>query len=867
VVLAVLAFNPAAFAASPDELRFYNYAPLGGVGERSGEPFVEPRDGSFGSNANSLPPGVPLPPGAQFSPNSQGDASSSSPTAGPAPSESLPLPSGAQSEQSDWSIVNSPNSIPTRASNFHSGVACVSASECWAVGYYTNGSADQTLIERWDGAVWTVVSSPNTSATQHNRLNGVTCVSASECWAVGYSSDIVSGVAQTLIERWDGAVWTVVSSPNTSATQTNVLNGLSCTSASDCWAVGYHTGGSVLQTLIERWDGNSWAIFTSPNTSATQANLLTGVMCTSASDCWAVGRGGASQTLMERWDGSSWAIVSSPNPIGSLYSSLSGVTCVSASDCWAVGYYLNGITQQSLMERWDGSSWTVVILPNTLTLITQKNVLSGVTCVSASDCWAVGYYNTGDPLQNGINQTLIERWDGSSWAIVSAPNASTEQHNSLSGVTCVSASDCWAVGADSEINGGIAQTLIERWDGSSWAIVGSPNTSTAQGNALQNMTCVSASDCWAVGYYTTVGGVLQTLIERWDGTSWAIVGSPNTSAAQNNILYGVTCASASDCWAVGYRYTGSTWRTLIERWDGTSWTIVTSPNTSASQHNYLFGVTCVSASDCWAVGHYNVDGVNQTLIERWDGAVWTVVSSPNTSAAQNNRLTGLSCVSASDCWAVGFYRVGSIGQTLIERWDGTSWSLVGSPNTSSTEANYLYGVTCVSASDCWAVGYYQRGTDPAPTLIERWDGTSWAIVSSPSTSSTQNNLLAAVTCVSASDCWAVGYYDNGGFLFQTLIEHWDGTAWAIVNSPNTNTAQSNYLLGVTCVSASDCWAAGWYSSGQTLVLRYTGEHAAEPAADRALDAELDQRRNPADGRLRHRRLELQGSRWPADPPD
>jgi hypothetical protein len=137
----------------------------------------------------------------------------------------------------------------------------------------------------------------------------------------------------------------------------------------------------------------------------------------------------------------------------------------------------------------------------------------------------------------------------------------------------------------------------------------------------------------------------------------------------------------------------------------------------------------------------------------------------------------------------------------------------------------------VSPSDCWAVGYYCTTTncfDGAPqTLIEHWDGTSWAIVSSPNTSTTLFNSLWGVTCVSASDCWAVGWYDadeSGEFIWQTLIQRWDGTSWAIVSSPNTSTTQNNELFDVTCVSASDCWAVGYYNNGsanQTLVLRYT----------------------------------------------
>ena len=111
----------------------------------------------------------------------------------------------------------------------------------------------------------------------------------------------------------------------------------------------------------------------------------------------------------------------------------------------------------------------------------------------------------------------------------------------------------------------------------SWSIVTSPNTSPAEGNALNGVTCVSASDCWAVGNHYN-GSAYLTLIEHWDGTAWTIVASPNTEGTANNNLYGVACTSTSDCWAVGQALIGAAFRTLIERWDGTSWAIVTSPN-------------------------------------------------------------------------------------------------------------------------------------------------------------------------------------------------------------------------------------------------------------------------------------------------
>jgi hypothetical protein len=373
--------------------------------------------------------------------------------------------------------------------------------------------------------------------------------------------------------------------------------------------------------------------------------------------------------------------------------------------------------------------------------------------------------------------------------------------------------------------------------GTGWSVFASPNPSG--GGLLTSVTCASASNCWAVGYNnpTPGGGIHQTVIEHWNGTSWTIVNSPNSSVNQYNELHGVTCVSASDCWAVGFYYNGS-YQTLIEHWNGTSWTIVNSPNTSATQSNQLHSVTCISASDCWAAGDYVVtdilgDQFFQTLVEHWNGTSWTIVSSPNTITVAGHPLAGnrffsVTCASTSECWAVGYSDngnafVGEPLQTLIEHWNGTSWTIVTSPNN-GTATNLLNGVTCVSASQCLGVGFYYNGS-VFQTLIEQWNGNSWAIVTSPNTSTTENNTLGGVTCPPTSNCWTVGESgDRASGVTRTLIEQWNGTSWAIVTSPNPS-VQDNELLGVTCPSTSECWAVGIHSDSvavpQTLIEHYT----------------------------------------------
>jgi hypothetical protein len=113
----------------------------------------------------------------------------------------------------------------------------------------------------------------------------------------------------------------------------------------------------------------------------------------------------------------------------------------------------------------------------------------------------------------------------------------------------------------------------------------------------------------------TIGTTSQNLIERWDGGSWSIVPSPNTSPSEDNLLNDVDCVSGVDCTAVGVSGNSVT-QTLILRWAGSAWSITTSPDTGPNDQNYLSAITCAPTADCWTVGFYQPDLFSQTLIEK-----------------------------------------------------------------------------------------------------------------------------------------------------------------------------------------------------------------------------------------------------------
>jgi hypothetical protein len=635
---------------------------------------------------------------------------------------------------------------------------------------------------------WRIVPSPNTTAQQ---LLSVDCVSPSDCWAVGYFAG-VSGVLQTLVQHWDGNAWVVVSSPNTNTDEENYLRYVDCTSSSDCWAVGYHiayvnVGGTTRKfrrALTEHWNGTQWSIVAAPEPGS-QSSLF-GVTCTSSTNCWTVGRfydgttSGYDRTLVEHWDGVQWLVVSAPNSSSDERNRLLRVACTSASDCTAVGDRSSSTGDVTLIQHWDGIAWLIVDSPNASPQ--TSSYLSGIACVSSSDCWAVGYsYDYNDD----VSQTLTEHWDGTAWSIISSPSTGPSDIDYLNDVRCNSTAQCWAVGYE---YGAVEHGLLLQWNGSSWSLTTPPSSAASEGYFLNSITCTSNSDCWNVGFTYPD----RTLTEHWNGSEWSIVSSPSVAGGGTDRLNDIACVTSSNCWAVGSNNSDI----HIQHWDGTTWSKLSMLPYLGYQPQ-LYGVTCVTASDCWAVGDVLYNGsIHQTMALHWNGSEWSKVATVNPSQSDSYSFRDIACNGSNDCWAVGEVAAGSFTSGFIEHWNGISWTMVTSP----WAWNALQSVTCNSVVDCWAVG---------GTTIAHGDGVTWTEASSPAVSGAR---LQGITCISSFDCWAVGEVINGA-PYTTLIEHWDGVSWSVVPSPNTS--GYNELNKVSCPSTLQCWAVGSASIAST----------------------------------------------------
>lgn len=356
----------------------------------------------------------------------------------------------------------------------------------------------------------------------NSALAAVTCPGPTSCLAVGdYGQS--EFLYQMLAEHWNGAKWTLQSSPPLDG---SFLYGVSCPSTSVCWAVGSQlTPEDDTEALAERWNGSRWMDGTpvSPGTD----NELGSVYCVSTLDCFMVGdysvEPGVLEPLIERYavvthTGVVWETMVNPTPAGSTRTHLQSIACVGVNDCNAVGFFYNskGVSV-TLADHWNGSSWRLVPTANPKGV--AGSFLYGLACTSTTRCFAVGYSEHSSVSYS----TLVEKWNGKYWSLVKSPNRSGVSSSFLNSIACSGSSSCNAVGYSTSAAGEVA--FAERWNGSAWSVESTRSPGT--GGQLTGVECRSAASCTAVGTDVNHAGVNVSLAEHWNGSTWSVEATPN----------------------------------------------------------------------------------------------------------------------------------------------------------------------------------------------------------------------------------------------------------------------------------------------------------------------------------------------------
>jgi hypothetical protein len=353
-----------------------------------------------------------------------------------------------------------------------------------------------------------------------------------------------------------------------------------------------------------------------------------------------------------------------------------------------------------------------------------------------------------------------------------------------------------------------------------WAEQFVPAPSAAMSSDLLAVSCSAPSSCFAVGYQT-INADQSALIERWNGTNWSV---QNVQApGQTSFLNGVSCPTSSFCMAVGSANLAGTGELtpLALTWNGAGWTQQTVPLHPAE--SAFQAVSCLSASFCEAVGWTLSDG-GTTVADDWNGSGFTPQPTAGLPRAGFN---GVSCASATFCIADG-EETPQPGVTVpyVESYNGTSWSpqsqtrtgqfLVSPPNAFTA---FLSGSSCPSANACQLVGI---STSSPGSIDFPWaaglSGRAWSFESAPPSFS--NASLNDVSCATATYCWAVGQYTDIYRNQLPLGDYWNGSSWQLADiNVSGNDPQLN---AVACPTPRDCEAVGTSApTGQAVATQYT----------------------------------------------
>ena len=368
-------------------------------------------------------------------------------------------------------------------------------------------------------------------------------------------------------------------------------------------------------------------------------------------------------------------------------------------------------------------------------------------------------------------------------------------------------------GASTSIRTGPAVTAGCTYD---WSVVNTGITYTGD-TWLNAVAGTSDSDVWVVGGQRSgVGtGLWQTLVEHFNGTSWSIVPSPNSGTGNNN-LYGVAALSPTDVWAVGFaRPNNYTVRGAIAlHWNGSGWTTYALPryNPYVGSHT-AYSVWMTSTSDVWVSGYFIGEPDDPAYddigaVWHWDGSSWSMVASD----------TGLSVVSGvsgsqDGLWGAGYFQ--SYSSLLAGYANLGPYLGNGANNIAGSSWSFAMGIAGKDAGGHpfhpVAVGAFGTG-GYEQTLVENYNGSTWGPTPTPNLSGTFDNYLQSVTAITSTDEWAVGSASHsaaGGTHDYPLELHYSGANWQVgSDSTRGDTASDFNLIGVGAVTPTSVYAVG-----------------------------------------------------------
>ncbi|GAA4370932.1 hypothetical protein GCM10023185_45910 [Hymenobacter saemangeumensis] len=671
------------------------------------------------------------------------------------------------------------------------------------------GTVVARYIAKWDGTAWSSLGTGTSGNVQALALSGSTLY-------VGGSFSQAGGITVNSLARWNGTAWSSMGGANGTVYALAV-------SGTDLYAAGAFTAiGSVGASRVARWNGSAWSAL------GTGVNDEVRALAVSGSVVYAGGSfstaGGASASRVARWSGTAWssmgagvngtvyalAISGTSVYAGGTFSTAGAVTAsniarwtggttwtalgagvnsyvysltIIGADLYVGGsFYQAGGLSASYIARWSGTAWATV--GNSV-----NGTVYGLTAVG-TELYAGGSFTAA----GGVGASRVAKWNGAAWSRFGAGFTSDIYAIAVHGPDVY-------VGGDFTTAGSVAASRVARWNGSSWSSLGTGINGTVFALAVD-----SNGSLYAGGDFTQAGGLAAGNIAKWNGNAWSAVGSGTNFSVRALLAQGLEVYAGGQFNQAGGVNTGP-----LAKWNGNAWSGV-----GGSLSGSVFALA-LSGSNLYAGGMFSLAGGSSTVqVARWNGSAW---------AALGNTLNGtayaLAVAANGTVYAGGDLGINSSYVRNLAKWNGTAWTAVGnawSQLSMTGTTGMVYSLAIVGPALYIGGMFTAAGGSGAPAdYIAKWDGTSW--------SSLGTGLNSTVTALAGSG----GNVLHAGGSFTTVGDgskvtayygEYDATSPALtginpMSGPvgQTVTISGWDLTGATAVSFNGTNAPGFTVSG------------------------------------------------------
>lgn len=415
------------------------------------------------------------------------------------------------------------------------------------------------------------------------------------------------------------------------------------------------------------------------------------------------------------------------------------------------GFTRVGSVQTSNIAVYDPTSGSWSTLGSGLSHSTSGAAVYALAVLPNGDLVAAGVFNTA----GGIGANNIARWDGSQWH----PLASGIVGTWVNALTTRANGELVAGGAFA-VAGGVGANNIASWNGTSWTALGAGTNSFVQ--ALVNLP---NGDLVAGGGFNTAGGITVNRIARWDGTTWSPLGTGMGATSWTPDVYALAVLTNGDLIAGGqFTSAGGIAASRIARWDGTAWSPLGS-GMGSLPGIIVYALAVLPNGDLIAGGGFSTaGGIGAARIARWNGSSWSALG----SGMQSQDVRALLPMPNGDVIAGGaFVTAGGLSAQRLARWNGTSWwPMAGGLNSNAAAIGRLANGDFVVGGNFTAAGTL------VASHIARRSGNGWLPLGAG-----MNGDVSAIVTLPNGDLVAGGSFTTAGGLAANRVARWDGATW------------------------------------------------------------------------------------------